>query len=106
MDLLELGCGATRTVCVNRKGIPQQLKDKKVNKGEMFSMTNKELMLLKFHDRNVVYVMSTIEEVAKFPTGRLVPRTGTPIELPSVVCSYNQYMEGVDCSDQMISSPH
>ncbi|XP_061188017.1 piggyBac transposable element-derived protein 4-like [Saccostrea echinata] len=102
-DLFVLGCGATGTLRVNRKGIPQRIKDKKVDKGDMFSMCNDELVLVKYHDRKVVYLLSTIEEAAKAPNGRVAPRTGTPIENPAIVNAYNKYMGGVDRSDQMVS---
>ncbi|XP_062615415.1 piggyBac transposable element-derived protein 4-like [Saccostrea cucullata] len=84
-DLFVLGCGATGTLRVNRKGIPQRIKDKK------------------YHDRKVVYLLSTIEEAAKAPCGRVAPRTGTPIENPAIVNVYNKYMGGIDRSDQMVS---
>lgn len=62
-------------------------------------------MLLKFNDRKVVYVMSIIEEATKIPTGRVAPKTGTPIELQafSNVCTYNKYIGGMNRSDQMVS---
>ncbi|XP_062603459.1 uncharacterized protein LOC134272828 [Saccostrea cucullata] len=55
-----------------------------------------------YHDRKVVYLLSTIEEAAKAPCGRVAPRTGTTIENPAIVNAF-KYMGGVDRSDQMVS---
>jgi hypothetical protein len=91
MDLFRLGCGATGTLRVNRKGIPKRIKEKKTKKGDMIPMNNDELLLVKYHDRKVVYLLSTIEEASKQPTGHVMPRTGEPIEIPANVNAYNHY---------------
>lgn len=61
------------------------------------------MIITKYSDRKVVYLLSTVDEAAMAPTGSNVAKTGEPIINPSVVNLYNKYMGGVDHSDQMVS---
>lgn len=103
VDLWTVGVGASGTLRANRKGVPQKIKDKKVEKGETFTMNNGNLMLTKFHDRKIVYLLSTIDRAENVPSGKTNPASGAPIHRPEVVVNYDKFMGGVDRSDQMVS---
>lgn len=103
IDLLFCGCRATGTLRANRKGVPRALKDKAVAKGDMSTMINDKLIITKFHDRKIVYLISTIDRAEKIPTGKVNPQNGEPVQKPSIVVNYDKYMGGVDRSDQMVS---
>ena len=55
----------------------------------ILTMHNNEVIITKYSDRKVVYLLSTVDEAAMAPTGRNVPRTCEPTINPSVVNSYN-----------------
>ncbi|XP_070188662.1 piggyBac transposable element-derived protein 4-like [Littorina saxatilis] len=103
-DLWLSGVGASGTLRANRKGVPQVVKDKKMKeKGETFTVHNANMMLMKYNDRKVVHLLSTVDTSAQKATGKTDPRTNTPITKPEVVVNYNSHMGGVDRSDQMVS---
>ena len=56
VDLFDLKVGATFTLRANRKGVPQALKDKRVDKGHVSTMKNENLIISKYHDRKIVYL--------------------------------------------------
>ena len=72
-------------------------------KGETASFHNKDLLLMKYNDRKVVYLLSTVDKASPVPTGKRDPRNGQPIVKPNVVLNYDRFMGGVDRSDQMVS---
>ena len=103
-DLWDLGVGASGTLRANRKGVPQIAKDKILReKGETYFMHNKHLLLVKYNDKKVVYLLSTVDRGEKILTGKVDPRSRQPIRKPEVVVNYDKYMGGVDRSDQMVS---
>lgn len=103
-DLRVLGVTATGTLRTNRKGVPQELKDKKLqNKGDKFVMNDGSLMAMKWYDRKPVVVLSSIHTSEPVATGKTDPRTHQPIIKPHCIAEYNKYMGGVDRSDQMVS---
>ena len=103
-DLYELGTTATGTVRVNRRGIPQGLKDKKLNnRGDNAVMNNGPLECLKFQDGKPVYMLSTIHGSDLSASRRRDVVTDANIMKPDMVLKYNKYMGGVDRSDQMIA---
>ena len=64
---------------------------------------NKQLMILKFHDRKIVHLITTTEKNTFVATGKNDPRTQEPIKKPAVVIKYDKNMAGVDHCDQMVS---
>jgi len=106
--------GCTGTVRKSRKGIPADLKEEKVKKGTWSSRSSDNLLLVKYHDKKEVYLMSTVCTDTPTPSGKLV-RNPAPadedepepqreeIMMPHLVGVYNKYMNGVDRSDQMVS---
>ena len=103
VDLKDLIVGATGTLRANRKGVPQAIKDKHVDKNNTYTMKNRDLIITKYHDRKIVYLMSIVEKAEAVPSGKVNPRNGDPVLRPSVVLSYDKFMGGVDRSDQMVS---
>ena len=106
--------GCTGTVRKSRKGIPADIKDEKVKKNSWTSRSSENLLLVKYHDKKEVYLMSTVCTDTPTPTGKLVRIPAPAVEdepdtqreeimMPHLVGVYNKYMNGVDRSDQMVS---
>ena len=103
-DLFQLGVNTTGTVRVNRRGIPQSVKDKTLsNRGDVIVMHNGPLECIKYLDSKPVYFLSSIHGSDLVPTRRTSYNSNEIIKKPEVVVQYNKYMGGVDRSDQMIA---
>lgn len=102
-DLYRLNTGACGTAPY-RKGIPQEFKTAQVKrKGDKFVMNNGTLLAVKFKDRTVFQMLSSVHSVNEVEIGRKDHRTGLPITKPEIVHDYNKYMEAVDRCDQMVA---
>ena len=100
-SLWSVRMGATGTRKANRKGLPKKLKDVKVDRGNLMVMHKENLMAAKYHDRKIVYLLSTVETATMRDTGR--ERRGERLRKPNVVMEYDKYMGGVDRADQMLN---
>ena len=98
--LCENGTDAVGTIRANRKGVPKQLIQHKLKKGELKALYNGRLMLLKWKDKKDVHIMSTFHDASVKEVGRQGARKIKPI----VCCDYNDTMGGVDLSDCFLSS--
>ncbi|XP_068098218.1 piggyBac transposable element-derived protein 4-like [Hyperolius riggenbachi] len=87
-----LACGTLRT---NRKGLPQSLIKKRLEKGETENLRSEEMLLVKYKDKREVYVLSTLH------TPAIITRSDGQ-QKPECIHDYNQYMGGVDRNDQMM----
>ena len=93
-------CGTARY----RKGIPQEFKRAQVKKkGDKFVMNNGTLLAVKFKDRRVFQMLSSVHSIADVEVGRNHPGTGRPIAKPEIVHDYNKFMGAVDRCDQMVA---
>ena len=93
-------CGTARY----RKGIPQEFKRAQVEKkGDKFVMNNGTLLAVKFKDRRVFQMLSSVHSIADVEVGRNHPGTGRPITKPEIVHDYNKFMGAVDRCDQMVA---
>ena len=98
--LCENGTDAVGTIRVNRKGVPKQLIQHKLKKGEIKALYNGRLMILKWNDKKDVYIMSTFHDASVKEVGRQ-----DACKIKPIVCSdYNDTMGGVDLSDYFLSS--
>ena len=95
-----LACGTMR---LHRKNIPPRFKDEKLAKGNFFVMNNDPVTIMKYNDKRVVSLCSTIHKGEMIPTGRVSRATGEAVEKLDCVCDYNKFMGAVDRSDQMIT---
>ena len=106
MDYNSIGIcriSATGTLRSNRQGIPQIIKDAPCKeKGSTFLAHNKHMLIMKYHDRKVVHMITT-EKAAFMDTDKRDPRTQQVVRKPEVVVKYDKNMGGVDHSDQMAS---
>ena len=105
-ELLNRGTDCTGTLRPNRQGTPRSIQDVRVGKGNthiMHAKVNaKTLQLVKYHDRSIVYLLSSLgtdEKVAVQNRRRRDQET----EKPQIVDMYNKFMGGVDLADQMVS---
>ena len=72
-------------------------------KGDTYVEHNKHMTLMKYYDRKVVHLLSTVDTSKLTATGKEDPQTQQPVKKPEVVVHYDRYMGGVDRSDQMVS---
>ena len=102
-DLYRLNTGACGTARY-RRGIPQEFKRAQVKrKGDKFVMNNGTLLAVKFKDRRVFQMLSSVHSVSEVEIGRNHHGTGRPITKPEIVHDYNKYMGAVDRCDQMVA---
>lgn len=93
-------CGTVRK---GRKGLPLAVTNADLKKtGQVvFRRSDKGLLALRWRDKRVVYMLSTIhdatEQVVK------VDHQGVERVKPTAVQEYTQYMQGVDMNDQLLS---
>ena len=101
--LYRLNTGACGTARYKR-GIPQEFKRAQVKrKGDKFVMNNGTLLAVKFKDRRVFQMLSSVHSVSKVEIGHNHHGTGRPITKPEIVHDYNKYMGAVDRCDQMVA---
>lgn len=103
-------CG---TLKVTRKGLPDQVKTKKLKKGEVVGMINNDgIRIMKYKDKKDIYMISTYHGTNKKTikkiknSGEIVEkksRKGETILKPAIIIEYNRIKGGIDLSDQMIS---
>ncbi|XP_071479178.1 piggyBac transposable element-derived protein 4-like [Diadema antillarum] len=99
-ELFKRKTHACGTVRMNRKGIPKDLKpNRKLKRGESFFKRCKELLVMLWHDKRDVTMLSTIHSSSFSDTQKRDRVTGEPIQKPDIVLDYNSYMGGVDLSD-------
>ena len=105
-DLQDKGFGACGTVRANRRGLPIEIKAT-LARGETISVPmDKSMMALKWMDKRPVTMLSTIhDDSMTTKIRRKRRREGEKEEIlkPVVVDQYNQFMGGVDRSDQLLS---
>nr|XP_022314098.1 uncharacterized protein LOC111118777 [Crassostrea virginica] len=89
--------GPCGTMCINRKGVPADLKTVKLKKGESLAMTNGTLQLLKWKDKRDVHMFTTVH-TAEFidVQGRVDRTTGQAIQPPHCIVDYDKYIGAVD----------
>ena len=90
---------AVGTLRANRKGVPKELTNKKLKKGEIEAMYCQRLMVLKWKDKKDMHMISTYhndhtKEVGCHNTHKIKP----------VVCCDNDTMGGIDLSDCFLST--
>ncbi|XP_069113477.1 piggyBac transposable element-derived protein 4-like [Argopecten irradians] len=94
-----LACGTLRK---NRRGVPQDLKDRRLVRGEMFVMNNDMLVAVKYADKKDVHLLTTIHKGVMEDSGKR-DQEGIEIKKPDCILSYNKYMGAVDRCDQMVA---
>ena len=88
-------------------GVPETFKSYRLTKGERFSQLSDDgtLMYLKWKDKREVSMLSSFHDDSNITRRRRTKRSanGTEtIKKPRMIEEYNQYMGGVDQSDQIL----
>jgi len=86
------------TLKLNRKNIPKEVKDKKLEKGEIIARYLGPVTVLKWRDKRNVTIVSTYHTV---DTQR-VSNKGKESQKPLSMIDYNRNMGGVDLKDQLL----
>lgn len=99
LDLLNTYiCGTLRK---NRKNVPKAIQKVKLKQGDCIFRRQDNILILKFHDKREVSMISTFHE-AKQKILDKVDKNGEPILKPTCVVDYCKNMGGVDLSDQIV----
>ncbi|XP_064641920.1 piggyBac transposable element-derived protein 4-like [Lineus longissimus] len=101
-ELWNRGTVATGTVMANRKGLSPHVKDKLRNKGDIVAWREGSLLCLKWKDRKDVLILSTQHNNATQQVMVRAQGGRRPKQKPVAIQNYNDFMSGVDLSDQMM----
>ncbi len=107
LDLLEMDQYACGTYRYTRKDVPLDIKTatlRNIDRGEAIFRQHGNLVANVWRDKKLVYVMSTNSSPVMSTCNRK-EKDGTVVEvpIPTLTKMYNQYMKGVDHSDQIRS---
>ena len=106
-DLRWLGFGACGTVRLNRHGLPEAIESQsRMNKGDVQSLTENGLLLMKWTDKRTVTMISTIHDdsmVSAPRWSRFADHGREVVQKRQCVVEYNHNIGGVDLSDQMVT---
>ena len=106
-DLMQQDTGACGTVRPNRKGLPKDMKQTKLKKGDLPKMwltEDKALLACTWQDTGKVNMLSTIGD-SSVTDVTVKKRTGpTVVPKPSIQVLYNKHMGGVDKFDKLCGS--
>ena len=100
-----MGFGCCGTVRLDRRNIPVAFRSATPKKGEIATYHDDELFGLKWKDKRIVSMLSTIHDdtmISKERRNRQAPGEVETIQKPLIIEDYNQYMGGVDKSDQLV----
>lgn len=93
--------GACGTVQARRKKMPTF---PNVRRGEMMSLHNNGVMCIKWRDKRVVHILTSIHADEMVNTGKRNHATGDLIQKPAAVVEYTHKARSVDMVDTMISN--
>ncbi|XP_044133452.1 piggyBac transposable element-derived protein 4-like [Bufo gargarizans] len=99
-SLQEANTGACGTFRRNRRGFPQSLLAKKLQRGQSDALRSGNLLALRYKDRKDVLMLSTIHTEATVPVRERGSTTDK--QKPTCILEYNKYMGGTDLSDQVL----
>ena len=103
-ELYMKGSGSCGTVRLNRKGIPDDFQRRKLTtKGECYSYKKEKVTGIKWLDKRVVSLLTTIHDASLVSVERWGKKGKETVLKPSAIVEYNKYMGGVDVSDQLIT---
>jgi hypothetical protein len=95
------GLRGTVRVC---RGVPHELKNKKVQPGGSVFIRKKEVLVTKFVDKRDVYLLSTVDSAAVQDVERFLRGGYTEsLKKPTAILKYNLEMAGIDKSDQILA---
>jgi len=95
---IEHSTDCVRTLKLDRKNVPKEVKDKKMEKGETIARYSGPVTVLKRRDKRNVTIVSTYHSA---DTQR-VSNKGKETEKPLCMTDYNHKMGEVDLKDQLL----
>lgn len=92
--------GLVGTVMPNRKGLPKELKNPKLKKGEQAFRRSGNMLAVTWKDKKDVHMLSTRHTASMVTYSN---KQGKELTKPACVVGYNKNKYGVDLSDQRMS---
>ncbi|XP_067128002.1 piggyBac transposable element-derived protein 4-like [Centruroides vittatus] len=99
--LVNFKTDAIGTLRKNRKELPEDIKKKKLKKGDFIAFYRKKLMTLKWQDKKEVCMLSTVHGAEVVP---VQTRSGEEKLKPLVCVEYSRGMGGIDLADHCITT--
>ena len=97
------GFGSCGTLRLDRKGVPKWFRTATVIKGEVLTYNDAPVMGLKWHDKCVVSLLTTIHDDSMISKSRWKKGGDQQVvQKPSCIDEYNSYMGGVDMAAQLL----
>nr|XP_022901407.1 piggyBac transposable element-derived protein 4-like [Onthophagus taurus] len=87
------------TLRSNRKDMPPEITKKKIKKGETIAYRRLKEMVMKWHDKKIIHLLSTVHNPEMAETNKK-DKEGKFIKKPKLVVDYNNTMGGIDRLDQ------
>lgn len=98
--LLDLKTHTNGTLRTNRKGLPKNVVDAKLKKGQHIWLRKNRVYISKWQDKRPVTMITTINHPKIIEVSN---RYGQKKLKPEEISLYNTYMSGIDRADQMVS---
>lgn len=86
------------TLRINRREVPEEIKQEKLKKGELVAYHSQGVMVLKWLDKKQVSFISSFHNASM----QTIEKRGKEIKKPTCIREYNQFMGGVDLKDQKL----
>ena len=90
-------CGTLRT---DRESSPKECTKAKLKKGDVISRNREGVVVAKWKDKRDLLMISNLHSLQMI---EVTNRRGEKKMKPNIIKDYNQYMSGVDRTEQMIS---
>lgn len=94
--LLEHSTLACETICSNRKGYPEPVKQAKLKRGEVMAHRSNEPLAMKFKDKRDLPMLTTIHNE------EMTPGRNAAHEKLKCIADHNKYMGGVERTNQLL----
>ena len=88
------------TIKTNRKDVPEEIKNKKLKKGEEIAFQKGKMMIMKWQDKRTVAVLSTVYSTVM----NSFIKNGNISNKPQAILDYNHTIGGVDRMDASLAN--
>jgi hypothetical protein len=95
--LLEANTNVMGIIRLNRKNIPEELKEQQPEKGDAIAMYTHKMIAVKWPDKKQVTILTMCDNNGMVDTGKASRKTGKPVKKSKPVLDYNKEMSVCVC---------